>query len=143
MEGSKRLPVSGVRGGAGFLKTTRTTRGLLLAVIPSIHLLLSWESSLGLRSSSPGSLLETRRKKKKKKILPGFSVQTFFFFSPPLVQSFNYLKGEVLFPHSKLSRLFLPLVVKVEAAAQAISGVCDVFLSFCSRAASRPFVPGA
>lgn len=38
----------------------------------------------------------------------------------------NYLKEEVLFPHSKLSRLFLPLVVKVEAAAQAISGVCDV-----------------
>lgn len=112
-----------------------------MAVIPSIHLLLSWESSLGLRSSSPGSLLETR--KKKKKILPGVSVQTFFFFSPPLVQSFNYLKGEVLFPHSKLSRLFLPLVVKVEAATQAISGVCDVFLSLHSRAASRPFVPGA
>lgn len=37
----------------------------------------------------------------------------------------NYLKEEVLFPHSKLSRLFL-LTVKVEAVAQAISGVCDV-----------------
>lgn len=61
----------------------------------------------------------------KKKPCQEFLSKLFFFPSStgPVLELF---KEEVLFPHSKLSRLFLPLVVKVEAAAQAISGVCDV-----------------
>lgn len=100
----------------------------MLAVIASIHLLPSWGSAPDLRTFSPGSLLETRRKEN-----PARSFHPNFFFStppfPPPVQSLNYLKEQVLFPHSKLSRLYLPLVVKVEAVAQAISGVCDVCFS--------------
>lgn len=59
------------------------------------HLLLSWESSSGLHTISPDSLLETRREKKN----PARSFSPNFFHPPSLpllpplpVQSFNYLK---------------------------------------------------
>lgn len=130
MEGSKRLPVSGS-------EDDENNEGPLVGC-DSFH---PPASLLGIISGPalqlPRLPAGDQKEKKKKKPARSFC-PNFFFFSPPLVQSFNYLKGEVLFPHSKLCRLFLPLVVKVEAAAQAISGVCDV--SFPPQPSREPAV---